>query len=414
MPPRRLKVLVFAEAVTLAHVARPLALMRALDPARYELVLACAARYTDFASNPGWQTVPLHSIPSAQFAQALAQGAPLYDLATLAGYADADRALIAAHRPDLVVGDFRLSLSVSARLAGVPYLAIVNAYWTPYHAAGFPMPVLPLSRHLPLPLARALFDTFRPLAFAAHCRPLNQLRAQHGLPSLGHDLRRVYSDADHLLVPDSPALFDMKGPAQAFSQTGPLAWSPDLPWPAALDRPVPGEQGVVYLTLGSSGPPQALALTLAALADLPIRVITSTAGAVVPADLPSNARVAPYLPGDLAAARAQLVICNGGSLAVQQALAAGVPVLGLASNMDQFLNMAPIVAAGAGRLLRTDRLSRNAVRDACWALLQSADARRAAQRLQALQASAPAPGQVFDQVAQRLTGAARASPSAQP
>ena len=413
MPPRRLKVLVFAEAVTLAHVARPLALLRSLDPARYELVLACATRYADFASNPAWQTVPLHSIPSAQFAQALAQGAPLYDLATLAGYADADRALIAAHRPDLVVGDFRLSLSVSARLVGVPYLAIVNAYWTPYHAAGFPMPVLPLSRHLPLPLARALFDTFRPLAFAAHCRPLNRLRAQHGLPSLGRDLRRVYSDADHLLVPDSPALFAMQGPAQAFSQTGPLAWSPDLPWPTALDRPVPGEQAVVYLTLGSSGPPQALALTLAALADLPIRVLASTAGAGVPAGLPSNARVAAYLPGDLAASRAQLVICNGGSLAVQQALAAGVPVLGLASNMDQFLNMAPIVAAGAGRLLRTDRLSIGAVRDACQALLQSPDARRAAQRLQALQASAPVPGQVFDQVAQRLTGSARASPSAQ-
>ena len=412
MPPRRLKVLIFAEAVTLAHVARPLALMRALDPARFDLVLACAARYADFASNPGWQTVPLHSIPSAQFAQALAQGAPLYDLATLAGYADADRALMAAHRPDLVVGDFRLSLSVSARLAGVPYLAIVNAYWTPYHAAGFPMPVLPLSRHLPLPLARALFNTFRPLAFAAHCQPLNRLRAQHGLPSLGRDLRRVYSDADHLLVPDSPALFAMQGPAQAFSQTGPLAWSPDLPWPAALDRPVPGEQAVVYLTLGSSGPPQALALTLAALADLPIRVIASTAGAAVPADLPSNARVAAYLPGDLAAARAQLVVCNGGSLAVQQALAAGVPVLGLASNMDQFLNMAPIVAAGAGRLLRTDRLSMAAVREACQALLQSPDAWRAAQRLQALQDSAPKPGQVFDRVAQRLTGAALASPSA--
>ena len=412
MPPRRLKVLFFAEAVTLAHVARPLALMRSLDPARFELVLACAPRYADFASNPSWQTVPLHSIPSAQFAQALAQGAPLYDGPTLASYADADRALLDLHRPDLVVGDFRLSLSVSARLAGVPYVAIVNAYWTPYHAADFPMPVLPLSRHLPLVLARALFNTFRSLAFAAHCRPLNRLRAQHGLPSLGHDLRRVYSDADHLLVPDLPALFAMHGPAQAFSQTGPLAWSPDLPWPAALDRPVPGEQGVVYLTLGSSGPPQALALTLAALADLPIRVITSTAGAVLPDNLPANARAAPYLPGDQAAARAQLVICNGGSLAVQQALAAGVPVLGLASNMDQFLNMAPIIAAGAGRLLRTDRLSHNAVRGACQALLQSPGARRAAQGLQALQAAAPLPGRVFDLVAQRLTGAAAAKPAA--
>ena len=47
-----------------------------------------------------------------------------------------------------------------------------------------------------------------------------------------------------------------------------------------------------------------------------------------------------YLPGIDAAARFNLVICNDGNPTAQGALAAGVPVLEIACNMDQFLNMA--------------------------------------------------------------------------
>ena len=403
---RRLKLLFFAEAVTLAHVARPVALARLLSHARYEVVMACASRCAGFSQSPQWASADLSSVPPEQFAQALAQGAPLYDLATLKAYVQADLALIQAHQPDLVVGDFRLSLSVSARLARRPYLSIANAYWTPYSPPSFPLPVLPLTRWLPIPAAQTLFSLFRPLVFRQHCRPMNQLRALHGLPSLGSDLRRVYTDADHLLVADDPALHPLAGVVgQPFSFIGPLAWSPDRPWPADDDAG-PGATALpmVYVALGSSGPGAALAVVLQALSALPVRVMAATAGKPAPAVVPANARVFDYLPGDQAAARAALVVCNGGSLAVQQALAAGVPVLGVASNMDQFLNMAPVVAAGAGRLLRADRLTAGRVREACQALLQSAEAGDAAQALRAGMAALPNPAAVFDAAAQRLLG----------
>ena len=98
-----------------------------------------------------------------------------------------------------------------------------------------------------------------------------------------------------------------------------------------------------------------LPLVLEALADLPVTVIAATAGTIDVASAPANAFVAAYLPGDLAARRASLVICNGGSPTSQQALAAGVPVLGVAGNLDQFLNMGGVVKAGAGVILRADR-----------------------------------------------------------
>ena len=401
------KVLFLAEAVTLAHVARPVALARRLLPAGHSLVLACAQRYAGFAHSPNWQSAELDSIPSEQFAQALARGAPLYDLATLQRYVQADLALIQAHQPDLVVGDFRLSMSVSARLARVPCLTIANAYWTPHAPPRFPLPVLPLTRCLPLPLARPLFNLFRPLAFAQHCGPMNRLRARHGLPSLGHDLRRVYTDADHLLVADDPALHPLQVARDDVSVIGPLAWSPDRPWPAQAPlAAAQAEWPMVYVALGSSGPGDALARVLAALADLPVRVMATTAGRPVPPAVPANARVFDYLPGEQAATRAALVVCNGGSLAVQQALAAGVPVLGIATNMDQFLNMGPVVEAGAGRLLRADRLSVATLRAACQALLQSPAARAAALRLQSGMRRLPDPAQVFEAAARRLLGPA--------
>ncbi len=397
----RLKLLFFAEAVTLAHVARPVALARQLDAAHYDIAIACAPSHARFVQGGPWATLPLHSLEPARFHAALAEGRPVYGLDTLSAYVDEDRALIEQHRPDAVIGDFRLSLAVSARLAQVPYLAIANAYWTPLAPPRFPMPVLPLSRALPLPLARALFALGRPFVFPGHCQPMNRLRQRHGLPGYGSDLRRVYSDADHLLLPDAPALFADITPGAHASWIGPLAWAPTLPLPAWwAETEAPGAPWV-YVTLGSSGPPLALQQVLEALAGQAVRVMASTAGGPVPAHVPANARLADYLPGDAAAARSQLMVCNGGSLGTQQALAAGVPVLGLASNMDQFLNMAPIEAAGAGLTLRTDRLGGPAIVAASQQLL-AAPARAAARRLQPAMQVPPGPAAVLAEALARL------------
>jgi UDP:flavonoid glycosyltransferase YjiC (YdhE family) len=66
---------------------------------------------------------PLHSISSAQFLGALAAGKPVYDVATLQTYVEEDRRLLERLRPDVVIGDFRLSLAVSARCWRCPISA---------------------------------------------------------------------------------------------------------------------------------------------------------------------------------------------------------------------------------------------------------------------------------------------------
>lgn len=379
-----------AEAVTLAHAARPAALAAGLDPRRFEVHFAVSPRFDAVLGPLPHTRHDLDTIPTARFLDALDRGAPVYSRDDLRAYVDQDRLLLADIRPDVVVGDFRLSLSVSARLAGVPYATITNIYWSPVARQRFPLPELPLTRALGVRAAGLVFPLARPVAFALHTRPLNRVRREHGLPSLGPDLRRVYTDADHVFFADAPELSPPHTMAPGHEFLGPVLWEPAATAPALPDGPV------VYVTLGSSG--SGLAAAVRALAGLPVTVVA--AGTDLPDPLPHNVIAADYLPGTTMARRAALVVCNGGSPTVQQALSAGTPVLGLARNMDQHLSMRSVTAAGVGLLVRSEHA--NTIAGTARRLLDEPDFRARAQEMAARFASYDAPA-AFARAVERLS-----------
>ncbi|ACV36201.1 Glycosyltransferase 28 domain protein [Candidatus Accumulibacter phosphatis] len=377
----RKTILFFAEAVTLAHVARPLALIEAPDTSRYHRVFACDPRCQWLLGDFAGEFCPVPSIASDTFLNRLAQGKPVYDTATLEAYVHDDLSLFEKVKPDLVIGDFRLSLSVSARLARIPYLAISNAYWSPYYRVpAYPVPSLPLTRLLPIGLATMLFRLARPLAFALHARPLDQVRRKYGMSSLGHDVRRAYTDADHVLYADLPQFFPTLSLPANHHFIGPIIWKPPVSAPLWWNT-LSSERPIAYVTLGSSGQGALLPHVLQALSDLEVTVIAATAGSSLAGAIPANAYVAQYLPGDEASHRASLVVCNGGSPTSQQALAAGVPVIGIAGNLDQFLNMEAITRAGAGLTLRADRFAGTQLRESVKALLSRSEFSESARRV---------------------------------
>jgi UDP:flavonoid glycosyltransferase YjiC (YdhE family) len=380
--PRR--ILLFAEAVTLAHVARPLWFARGLDKTKYQVAIAASHRVATHIAAEGIEQLELDSIEPGVFLAALAGGRPLYDAATLRRYVEADMEAITRFRPQLVVGDFRLSLSISARRAGVPYVSIASAYWSPHYTPPrWPVPTLPITRALPIGLAQPLFTAARPFAFVAHCGPLNAARRHFGQPPLPRDLRRVYTDADWVAYTDLPELFPTAGLPHTHRFVGPALWEPALPVPAWWEQ-VPTDRLVVYVTLGSSGDAGLMPAIAEALAALPVSVLLATAGAPAPAGCPPNVFAAPYLPGLQASARAQLVICNGGNLTTYQAVAGGAPVLGICGNLDQFLNMQAFERAGAGRTLRADRFSPHDFSRTVGAMLDDVRCREAAAALQSV------------------------------
>jgi UDP:flavonoid glycosyltransferase YjiC (YdhE family) len=382
----RVRILFFGEPVTAAHVVRPLELARGLDAARFDVALATAGSYARYAEQAGVATRPLWSVGSERFLAAVAAGKPVFGVADLERAIADDLAHIEAYAPAAVVGDFRLSLAVSARLAGVPYLAIGNAYWSPHARARFQIPVHPLSRLLGPGVATRLFRAARPLVFAQHALPMHRVRRRHRLASLGFDLRRVFTESDLTLFADARELVPV-APSPDDARTrfvGALHWSPPAALPAALldadDRPL------AYIALGSSGDPALVRGVAEAAAALGCRVAVATSGRLDPAALPAGSIVAPFMPGSAVARRAALVVCNGGSPAVQQALVEGVPVLGLPANLDQLLNMHFTVRARAGLALRPERATAPRVHEACARLLHDADLRAGARAAAAVYA----------------------------
>jgi UDP:flavonoid glycosyltransferase YjiC (YdhE family) len=349
----RKTVLFMAEAVTLAHVARPYVLARGLDPEHYRIIFAADRRFDKLFDFAGMQREAMESVPSERFMRALAKGSPLYDKSTLKGYVEADLALLERTQPDLVVGDFRLSLSVSARLYSVPYATVSNIYWSPFAEQGYPVPDLPLTRVLGVSLAQRLFDIVRPMAFAQHTIPLNRVRREYGMASLGRDLHKTYTDADHVFYADTPDLFEHRTLPENHQFLGPLLWSADTPLPPWWDQIDPNRP-IIFATMGSSGKKALLSGVIEALAPTDTQVLVAAAGASVPQRLPPNVWVADFLPAREVVARATLLVCNGGSPTSQLALAAGIPCIGIATNLDQFLNMSALERCGLGILLRAD------------------------------------------------------------
>lgn len=367
----RRRILFVGEGVTLAHVTRPYLLARSLPATQYEAVLAIPDGYASLLDLEGIAVEHLSTVTPARFLDALSKGRPLYDYVTLCGYVADDLALIERVRPDLVVGDFRLSLAVSAPLAGVPYAALTNAHWSPYAAyRGLPIPEHVSTRLLGVAASQWLFDLARPVILAAHARPLNRLRKHHGMRPLG-GLREVYCHGDHTLYLDTPGLIPTTRLPATHHYLGPAVWSPAMALPDWWDR-LDTARPVVYVTLGSSGQVAVLPAVVNALQDLGVTSLVATAGRSWPDKLAADASTycADYLPGSAAAARAALVVCNGGSATVYQALAQGCPVLGIPSNLDQHLTMHYVSRAGAGLTLRSERARSSTVRACIETLLR--------------------------------------------
>jgi UDP:flavonoid glycosyltransferase YjiC (YdhE family) len=395
---RRTRVLIMAEAVTLAHVGRPTALAAGLDPRRFEVHFAASSRFDALLGPLPHTRHDLESIPTARFLDALDRGTPVYSPDDLRSYVREDRLLLADIRPDVVVGDFRLSLSVSARLAGVPYATITNVHWSSGARQQFPLPELPLTRTLGVRAAGIVFPLARPVAFALHTRPLNRVRREHGLPSLGPDLRRTYTDADRVLFADAPELAPPHTLAPGHEFLGPVLWEPEAVPPA-----LPDDRPLVYVTLGSSGRGRLLAAVVRAFAGLPVTVVAASVGADLPDPLPRNVIAADYLPGTALARQAALVVCNGGSPTVHQAMSAGTPVLGLAGNMDQHLSMRSVTTAGVGLLVRSEHATPTAIAHAASRLLDEPDFRTRAKEMAERFADHDAPA-AFARAVERLSG----------
>ena len=383
-PTKRKRVLFVAEQVSLAQVVRLRKLAAALQGDELDIYFATQRFDPLIFAGTDFTHLTLPGMSPATMYRRQRWGLRLYGTRHLKRYVEDELHLLQSVQPDLVIGDLRLSLTISAKSLGIPLATLINAYWSPQSLHGrIPMPEHPLFNLLGRKRIAPHFEKALPWVFDYFARPVNRLRRLYGLAPIG-SLREVLTYGDYTLFPDIPDLTPLTSlPAQQ-RYLGPVLWAPHQPLPelAQLDKRAAG-QPLIYVTMGSSGNLRPLRRILRAVSGLPVRVLLATAARTHIRALPDNVIAVPFVAGDAASAAADLVICNGGSGTGYQALAAGTPVLGLPSNLDQYLAMEAIERAGAGRLVRSGEAQVAEIQRAIRALLRSDLPRMAAARIAA-------------------------------
>jgi UDP:flavonoid glycosyltransferase YjiC (YdhE family) len=375
----RKRILFLAEGATMAHFVRPLALADAIDTSQYEVHFYAPLRYHGYLKDRPFVIGELRTMAGEQFLANTGRGAPAFPADVIRGYVKQDRELIGSIRPDLVIGDMRLSLPIAARLEGALCAVMINAYWSPYAKHRSILPSLPLTRVIPPFLLGPVYKLAEPLAYAVHVGEMNRVRKEFGLPALPPDLRAMYTEGSYVLYPDVPEFVPTSNLPENHRYVGTCPWAPTEAKPEWWDRMRADPKPKVFVSLGSSGPLRAFPALLRALSKLPVTVLISTSGRAMPAAGPRT-YIADLLPFTETAAEVSVVVSHGGSGGLYPAMAAGTPVLGIPSNADQHLSTAVLEENGAGLGVRVEEASSRRLLHALERLLFDPQYRQTAQQ----------------------------------
>jgi UDP:flavonoid glycosyltransferase YjiC (YdhE family) len=340
----------------MTHFARPAALAATLNQAEWDIFLWTPKRFHALLGDSAVNLGELRTLDPGAFLNSLANGAVLYSAEILREYVRDDLAIFKQVEPDLVIGDYRLSLCISAPVSGLPFASIFNAHWSPYYRQPPVVPELPITRWISPRILSPLYAGLRPAFYALHAKPVNDVRRAFGLSRLSHDLRRIYTAGDLVLYPDVPEFARLTDVPKHHHFIGTCAWSAHAPKPHWWNDLMASSQPKVFVSLGSSGPLKALPAVLEALSRLPVSVILSTSGRPV-ATTPSNVYLADLLPYEETASRSAVVVSHGGTGGVYPALSARTPMLAIPSNIDMHLSASLLEATGAGITVRVEHAS---------------------------------------------------------
>lgn len=347
------RILFFAEGVTLAHVGRCISVANALNSTgKYELCLATDNRFDRVIGEIPYERMPLNTISSNYFFKRLAQGLPVYSHQVLTDYVKEDLKIIESFNPDFIFGDFRLSLAISSRIKKIPYATITNAYWSPYADLTYPVPEIPLIKWVGVNLAQKMFDLVKPIIFWQHSLAFNRVCKKFRQLPIKPDMREVYTHADFTLYADIETMLPMRPMPENHLFIGPVLWSAQVKLPDWWTS-LPQTKPIVFVTLGSSGDTRLLPMILRTLSAMDLTVICVTAQKTSIKLNYANVFTADFLPAEAAVKKADLVICNGGSPMVYQSLVENKAVIGIPSNLDQYLMMSVVNNADKGRLIRS-------------------------------------------------------------
>lgn len=343
----RKRILVMPDGNWLSHTSRPFEIAKILRQMGHEIIFASDGEYMKLPREAGFPVLPIITIvPDRVLACSRNGRANWYDYRLIQDCVSAELQLFDEIQPDLVLTDFRLPLSTSCEMAGIPLAVTLNASWTNYYSVRINAPEhLAITRLLGKWLSNLVIPWVKDFIVTVDARPFNQFRRQHGLKPCGNiwDVWR----GDLNLIVDIPEYGPTQNLPSNFHYIGPIVWEPDTAVPAWLDDLDPARP-TLYFSMGSTGYGRFFEQAIEIFGDTEYQCLMTTAGLIHLADIPDNFYVVDYAPGSALMKQSDVVVCHGGNGTIYQAMAQGVPIIGIPTMHDQEFNLDQVVALGIG------------------------------------------------------------------
>ncbi|MFB2877368.1 glycosyltransferase [Floridanema aerugineum] len=304
---------------------------------------------------------------------------------------------IEAFKPDAIIGDFRLTGAISSKIAGVPYISIVNGYMTDYFDpvdVMIPKDKRPLDYKIASIAAKAIQGKQK-RDLATHFREYAQKHKLKNLVSLYDFLR-----GDLTLIADLPQFCPLENLPPNFRYIGPLIWE-------GFNATVPDflkinqSKQIIYATTGNTGKEKFIQLIIDAFKnDNAYEVVLTTGAFIHPDAVPNipNIHVTRFIPGSEIMKHSQAVIHCGGNGTTYQALSQGVSAVVIPFNNDQNINAWLVKKNKLGIPLSPSELTGNQVKLAVKKLLDDADIQNKVQHFKQLLTNIDAPKSAADQI----------------
>lgn len=368
----RKKILFIAEGITAAHFTRCAVIAEGLDQNKWDIYFYTPERYHKLLTKVK-KINNLETLPSATFLDAISKGKVAYTQEIITKYVQDELKIFDEIKPDIVIGDARFSLNISTKLRKIPFATIYNAYWSHYSPYRPSAPeIVGFTKYFPAFLNNLIFNLTKYFFYYLNARELNKVRKHFGLKHLSHDLRDFYFAGDMVLYPDTPELVPLKKVPLNHHFIGICNWIMPSPKPIWWEEAKYSKKPLVLVAMGSSGPLHSIEAILQGLENLEVEVILVTSGRDIPhnnkvkfvCNLISYEEVLPHI---------SLVISHGGSSSIYPALAMGVPVLAIPTNLDQHYSTKILEYTHTGLVLRSESVTSSRIKDKVSQILSSPD-----------------------------------------
>lgn len=291
-------------------------------------------------------------------------------------------------KPAAVLTGWCLSVTVSTRAAGVPFVNVLHSTSiTEYYKAGLQT----WPDRLAYDWLKRLFGeerlkkriNKRILTAGLPAKPYNLIGKKYGLKKFNNFIELI--EGDYTLLADIPQWVGLDKIRPNLIHIGPLPARTEMEIPQEVagiskDRPI------IYFAMGSSGRPKLIAKIIEGFKDKPYSVIAPVKSLIedMAVIIPPNVLVTGFLPAHKVNPLADISVIHGGQNTVMQACLSGTPIVGMGMHPEQEANLEACVRKGFAIRLNKWKVTASDVLEAIEKIIHDQEAKKKVTEFQKL------------------------------